>query len=120
MEKMRVITQRESIEGKIHKLKQELNQIQSECSHKIIIMYKCSNYYWIDAKCLFCGKKIEDVYVLKKKEIRVINADVEHLKSNEIKYNVVKQKYEKISEKHPDWEEEQIVAKINKELTDKQ
>ena len=80
-------------------------------------MFRCSNYYWVDAKCLFCGKKMEDCYVLRKKEVCVINADIENLKTDEEKYNVVKGKYIQISKTHPDWDEQQIVAEINKELT---
>lgn len=119
MEKMKCITRSQAIEKKINELKEELNQIQRECKHEIIIMYKCSNYYWIDAKCLFCGKKMEDGYVLKQKEIRVINADIEGIKSNQDKYEIIKEKYMAISEINPDLEEQQIVAQINKELQDK-
>lgn len=118
MEKMRQITRRETIERKIKQLEKELNQIKNECKHEVTIMFKCSNYYWVDAKCLFCGKKMEDGHVLKQKEISVINADVTGLDTNESKYNVVKEKYEKISKMHPTWNEEQIVAEINKELMD--
>lgn len=116
MEKIRTIIRRENIERKINKLNKELKQIQNECEHGIIIMYRCSNYYWVDAKCLFCGKKIEDGYVLRKKEICVVNADLESLRNNKNKYDIVKEKYTQISRIHPDWNEQQIVAQINKEL----
>ena len=116
MEKIRTIIRRENIECKINKLNKELEQIQNECEDGIIIMYRCSNYYWVDAKCLFCGKKIEDGYVLRKKEICVVNADLESLRNNKNKYNIVKEKYTQISRMHPDWNEQQIVAQINKEL----
>ena len=103
MEKMRAIIRRENIEGKINRLNEEINKIQSECEHGIIIMFRCSNYYWVDAKCLFCGKKMEDCYVLRKKEECVINADIEYLKTNKNKYNIVREKYAQISKIHPDW-----------------
>lgn len=82
-----------------------------------MVMFRCSAYYyWIDAKCLFCGKKMEDCYVLRKKEVSVIDVDIEYLKTNENKYNIVKEKYIKISQIHPDWNEQQIVSEINKQL----
>lgn len=116
--KMQCITRRENIERKIDELKKELSTIENNCKHDIVIMYRCSNYYWIDAKCLFCGKKIEYGHVLKQKEESVIDADLEYLSSNDDKYKLVKDKYEAILEKYPDWSEQQIVKEINKELRD--
>lgn len=115
--KMKVITRREEIEHKINELKEELRTIENNCGHGIIIMYKCSNYYWVDAKCLFCGKKMEYGHVLKQKEESVIDADLEYLSSNDNKYEVVKEKYETVLKNHPDWSEQQIVKEINNELS---
>lgn len=120
MEKMKVIARREEIERKLETLKGELKKIREDCKHEIIIMYKCSNYYWTDAKCLFCGEKIENGQVLKRKENSVINADIEFLLSDDNKYKVVKEKYENISRLHPTWTDKHIVAEVNKELREVQ
>ena len=109
--KMQVIARRENIERKINELKKELSTIENDCKHDIVIMFRCSNYYWIDAKCLFCGKKMEEC---------VIDADLEYLSSNDNKYKVVKEKYEETLKKYPDWSAQQVVMEINKELRDKQ
>lgn len=116
MEKMRFIARREKIESELEVLNSKLKEIRDNCEHEVIIMFKCCNFYWVDAKCLFCGKKMEVDYVLERKEENVVNADLEVLLSDDNKYKIVKENYERISKANPDWNDNQIVAEINKEL----
>lgn len=119
MGKMGTIARREMLEEHIKSLKGQLEDIQKNCEDEVIILYKNANYYWVEAKCLLCGKKIGEMYVLKNKK-NVVNADLECLLSNESKYKVVKEKYIRIKRENPEWTAEQIVAEIQKELNSAQ
>ena len=116
MQKMKTIYRREGLEQKINELQAKLSEIRRNCSHPVIIMFQCSNYYWVKANCLICGEKLETGYVLDKKEESVVNADIKMLISDECKYKIVKEKYERMLKENPDWTNRKIVKAINDEL----
>lgn len=115
MEKKKMIARREILEQVIKEAEKEIKDMQSKCKHEVIVMYRCANYYWVDAKCLFCGKKIDEFHVMKNKQ-NIVRADLECLLSNEGKDKIVRDKYLSIIQKEPNLTQKQIVAQINSEL----
>lgn len=115
MTKMLIITRREAIEKNLEELKQNLTQIQKSCSHEIVVVFQNINFSYVDAKCLFCGKKIEYLDILKR-QTGLINADIKKYSTNELKYSMVKEKYYKIGNENPDFTQEQIARAINEEI----
>lgn len=115
MEKVKMIARREAVEQQLKEAEKELKDIQSKCNHEVIIMYKCANYYWVDAKCLFCGKKMDEFHVIKNKK-NIVNTNLQCLLSERGKYIIVKEKYLRIVQDEPNLTNEQVVEKINNEL----
>lgn len=120
MKRMEYIERRENLEAEIKNLRrkeEELDKMQSECKHEIVIVLDEHNCYSIEAKCLFCGRMFYDPRALREVgktiNMNTYQAPILFLRPDE-KYQIVRKMFEKLDSEN--LEISQIANIIKEEL----